>query len=389
MQMGFSITILIIVLVLVMGYLYCCRNNKKLLRGGANEVVAVDKALGTATINTFFVNEPDAEVNAAVVEVDAAIAMFEEVAKLQLRLNEQRIITYVQTYPASGEVRINSSLYRDINITNELTVVGDLHGDKETLDAAIKYWNKKDTLIFTGDYVDRGENSYDVIHDVCALKMMYPYKVFMCRGNHETLNYISLNSDEMLDKTVVGQINNKYGASVSAAKRRALYEAICKVYATMNLIVIFNRVNMCLHGEFVDSGRMLYPICYEIGVNDIIRCTTWGDFPSAHRRDLDCAGYNLNTFIRTLLRYNIINYIKGHNHDFSGAKVSLNGDINYIVNTSSRTVSGISAKTFDRRTLREKDNYESYLTQPTVVHIDRNANASFVQLRWFMHHNEH
>ena len=43
-------------------------------------------------------------------------------------------------------------------------------------------------ILFLGDYVDRGDNSCEVLLIVCLLKKLFPKKVFLLRGNHECKN---------------------------------------------------------------------------------------------------------------------------------------------------------------------------------------------------------
>lgn len=395
--MTFSTIILLIVIALLVTTAYSYRNNI-LIRGGVNDIYAIDRTAGLKLLDKFFddsafVEEDDVTQRA----VEDAISLFEDVAKIQLNINKQYIITYVQTYPSRDSICINGITYYARNIANEAIVVGDIHGDDGAIDGVEIYWDKrgrKPILIFTGDYVDKGKNSYYVLYKICSLKRAYPYSVFLCRGNHETIDYEDVLNDNYDDRnnTIVGNINSMYGATVSANKRKKLYEAICKVYATMNLVVIFNYVNMCLHGEFVPTRERFYPLQYKIRFGDvggIVECITEGDFPNLNRYDADCVKYNMDLFVNILLRQGIVNYIKGHNHWYAGSKVVLRGGINYIVNTSSRTkyVGGLDALTFDKRTLEEKENYESYRTVPTVVQIDGNNVATFIQLRWFIDDN--
>jgi len=68
----------------------------------------------------------------------------------------------------------------------KLVVVGDLHGDFESLKAVLKMVDPQmDGLVFLGDYADRGPNGEDVIDTVFGLKKKYPSNVFCLKGNHE------------------------------------------------------------------------------------------------------------------------------------------------------------------------------------------------------------
>lgn len=64
--------------------------------------------------------------------------------------------------------------------------VGDTHGD---LDAAKKvtekYLNEKNTVVFLGDYVDRGSHSLENMIYLLSLKIQYPSNLILLMGNHE------------------------------------------------------------------------------------------------------------------------------------------------------------------------------------------------------------
>jgi len=73
--------------------------------------------------------------------------------------------------------------------------VGDIHGtfDKLTLmlDRLVIDW-AQDTLLFIGDYIDRGPQPFEVVERLVELRKQHPSTVFI-RGNHEDmlLNYLA------------------------------------------------------------------------------------------------------------------------------------------------------------------------------------------------------
>jgi serine/threonine protein phosphatase 1 len=67
-------------------------------------------------------------------------------------------------------------------------VVGDIHGDRAALDrlmARLPSPAAGDTVIFLGDYVDRGPDPKGVVDAVRAYVAASPAKVVTLRGNHE------------------------------------------------------------------------------------------------------------------------------------------------------------------------------------------------------------
>ncbi|MGC8582796.1 MAG: metallophosphoesterase family protein [Thermoproteus sp.] len=66
---------------------------------------------------------------------------------------------------------------------DKLVIVGDLHGDKETLDLVLKRWDGG-KFLFLGDYVDRGDKGLEVLTTVVRLYL--EGKAYVLRGNHES-----------------------------------------------------------------------------------------------------------------------------------------------------------------------------------------------------------
>lgn len=67
-------------------------------------------------------------------------------------------------------------------------VVGDIHGDLDalrTLMSRLPTPAAGDTVVFLGDYLDRGPHSAEVVAFVRALEAEAPFAVVCLRGNHE------------------------------------------------------------------------------------------------------------------------------------------------------------------------------------------------------------
>jgi diadenosine tetraphosphatase ApaH/serine/threonine PP2A family protein phosphatase len=76
---------------------------------------------------------------------------------------------------------------------DEALVIGDVHGDLDSLIYILdnsafvqKMTERKDaTVIFLGDYGDRGQRSAEVYYTILRLKLAFPEQVVLLRGNHE------------------------------------------------------------------------------------------------------------------------------------------------------------------------------------------------------------
>jgi protein phosphatase len=119
--------------------------------------------------------------NALEIQCDEFIQLVEETTHLLCKEN--------------GKVGNFHILGRFINLKpqGEALIIGDLHGDLESLFQILKESNALQkmkqndcsTLIFLGDYGDRGEYSKEVYSTVLKLKLLFPKQVILMRGNHE------------------------------------------------------------------------------------------------------------------------------------------------------------------------------------------------------------
>jgi serine/threonine-protein phosphatase PP1 catalytic subunit len=116
-----------------------------------------------------------------------------------------------------------------------ITVVGDIHGQFYDLLALMKLGGAlPDTqYLFLGDYVDRGKNSVEVFAYLLALKIKFPARVWLIRGNHETAD-----------------VSAEYGLRAECVARYNidLWTSFCQVFEYLPIAAIIADKIFCVHG---------------------------------------------------------------------------------------------------------------------------------------------
>lgn len=125
-----------------------------------------------------------------------------------------------------------------IDTEDEVLVLGDTHGqyfDVVSITNKINLANNV-KIVFNGDLVDRGDNSVENFIFVLLLKIVFPDKVFVNRGNHEfeDLNKVS---------GFIAEIKVKY-----KLMHDIVYLFFSKVFSCLPIVTVLNRKVFITHG---------------------------------------------------------------------------------------------------------------------------------------------
>lgn len=117
-----------------------------------------------------------------------------------------------------------------------ITIVGDVHGQFFDVLEIFKVGGELPftSYLFLGDYVDRGAHSVETITLLCLLKLKYPKKVLLIRGNHE-LRAITQNYGFYME------CQNKYGST-------SVWELFTDLFDFLPIAAIVEETIFAVHG---------------------------------------------------------------------------------------------------------------------------------------------
>jgi calcineurin-like phosphoesterase family protein len=99
---------------------------------------------------------------------------------------------------------------KDLKKFRKLAVFGDLHGDYQSFLSSLNVIDPtQDSIIFLGDYADRGPDGTNVIEHVNNLMKKYPKNVVALKGNHEEYNELGKPTFSPCD--LFGEVAQKRG----------------------------------------------------------------------------------------------------------------------------------------------------------------------------------
>jgi hypothetical protein len=158
----------------------------------------------------------------------------------------------------------DEKLSNNVNIRGKLVelapvgvalVVGDLHGDLNSLTQILensKFLDKmtKDpqtTLIFLGDYGDRGNKSPELYYSLLSLKLSFPKQIIILRGNHEGPTDLIASPHDLTQR-----LEKKF-----KEKWIPLYQKIRELFNYFYLAVYVKERYLMLHGGIPVKARGL------------------------------------------------------------------------------------------------------------------------------------
>jgi len=142
--------------------------------------------------------------------------------------------------------------------------VGDTHGDFEATERIFQeYFKAGNTLVFLGDYVDRGPASRENINFLLQQKIEHPESLFLLMGNHEGYAVASFHPADFWE-TLDGELLQRYSEVLSKLPLAA---------STSNGI-------LALHGALPDVPELANINNIKLGSTEWHQ-VTWGDWQEA------------------------------------------------------------------------------------------------------------
>ncbi|KAJ3426109.1 serine/threonine-protein phosphatase [Anaeramoeba flamelloides] len=167
--------------------------------------------------------------------------------------------------------------YIDLSNDQEITVVGDLHGQFMDLFQILEFTGMpgpNNQYLFNGDLIDRGLHSLEVVLTVFLMKILFPQYVHINRGNHESL---------LLNLTYgfYEEVSQKIGGSA--------FPLFTEIFIWLPLATVINHKIFVVHGglcgkygvtikdiEAID--RTMQPVQDpKKSETDLLSCLLWSD----------------------------------------------------------------------------------------------------------------
>jgi len=126
-----------------------------------------------------------------------------------------------------------------VSVPKPAIVVGDIHGQFYDLQHLLTLvgggvFTNNCNYVFLGDYVDRGRYSIEVIELLYCLKLKYPKRITLIRGNHESES--------------VSRQYGFYQECMDRYKTSSVWKWFCSSFNYLSLAAVVDGSVFCVHG---------------------------------------------------------------------------------------------------------------------------------------------
>ena len=238
----------------------------------------------------------------------------------------------IQENGKTGKLVISEHLVT-IEPRGEALVIGDLHGDLESLKFILKnsdfinklVSSKEAILIFLGDYGDRGPNSTEIYYIIMKLKLAFPEQVVLLRGNHEGPTDMQASPHDL-----PYQFQERF-----KEKWEQAYSRVRELFASLYNAVIVKGNFLMVHGGLspnIRSAQDLATAHTKTHQNEFLEDLLWGDpvetiSESAYSPRGAGKIFGKNVTIRVLNKLGVNILVRGHEPCENGFKLNHDGRV--------------------------------------------------------------
>ena len=142
--------------------------------------------------------------------------------------------TILQLISKAKEVFINEENVQTVHAP--VTICGDTHGQFYDLIELFDIGGRcpETNYLFMGDYVDRGYQSIETICLLLCLKVRYPTRIYLTRGNHES--------------SEITQLYGFYDECIKKYNNANVWKSFTELFNLLPLAAIVDKKIFCLHG---------------------------------------------------------------------------------------------------------------------------------------------
>lgn len=231
-----------------------------------------------------------------------------------------------------GNITVTGRLI-ELEPIGEALIIGEPHGDVETLVDIMKQseilnrmkQNPNFTLVFLGDYGDRGPFPIELYAIVLKLKLLYPSQVILMRGNHEGPKDLPFWPHDLPQ-----HLESKFGKEWNEA-----YASMQRLFGYLYNAVIVPERYLMIHGGLpsqLDSAEHLAFAHSLHPEKRFLESILWSD-PEEIREETMAsprgAGslFGENVTIRILSKLGVKILIRGHQECEEGYKINHHGRV--------------------------------------------------------------